>query len=646
MIKKILLQALGLALCTSAFAQENVQTKAGKPTGTEPHTVKATNVAPKSSKKTRAYGNNGVIVGTTTYDLQTNGSMSRRIIRNDQGLVSAVWTFSASEDGPNVSAPYPDRGTGYNTFNGSAWGSYPIARREAFRTGFANILENGGKEVIASHSAGGNGTANSHGLFTHTNASTGNNTFTLANTLNTGVVSDTILWAKTAESGTNIYMIGCNSNSTDSTKTGLKFTKSSNGGATWSPLVDMPGLPVDSIFRITADAYNIDARGTKVAVVVGDILTNGYIVVSNDNGATWSTQCFSRTGLFPGQNPFNYQTIPEDSIEAQFVVSTDGTQTVHIKNDGTVGVMYTAYAGLRDSSSQAGSYFPSRLTNFSLVYWESSMPTDNIRSVDAYTSCDEDTVFTLGTSTNIYSATGKGASYAGLGTNNYPTMTETASGDTLFVIYAAQMDADTTSLDGATGTSGINGQSFRDIMVACSFDKGLTWSKRVNLSNTPGYEEMFPSVAKNTADGNLHILWHEDAEPGTMLQNGDNFSNVDPVRVKYLKMPIADVVAHAVAGDLTCWNSGFIPASINTDVFGNPIFNVYPNPAENLVTVEGNIQGSKIVVMNTFGQVVNAPIVNQASDKAVINIADLPTGIYNATIFNGKATSVIRFVKK
>ncbi len=68
-----------------------------------------------------------VIVGTTTYDLQSNGSPQNRIYQ-DNGTLGATWTYSS-----DVAGTYPDRGTGYNYYNGTSWGPIPTSRIETDR---------------------------------------------------------------------------------------------------------------------------------------------------------------------------------------------------------------------------------------------------------------------------------------------------------------------------------------------------------------------------------------------------------------------------------------------------------------------------------------------------------------------------------
>ena len=55
-----------------------------------------------------------IVIGTTTYDLQSNASVDNRLIRHSNGTISATWTMS-----DQLNTAYPDRGTGYNFLDGS-----------------------------------------------------------------------------------------------------------------------------------------------------------------------------------------------------------------------------------------------------------------------------------------------------------------------------------------------------------------------------------------------------------------------------------------------------------------------------------------------------------------------------------------------
>ncbi len=80
----------------------------------------------------------GIIVGETWYDLQSNSTMANRIYAFEDGTIATTWTRGM--DNPPTC---PDRGTGYNYFDGTNWGAYPTERIEDQRTGWPNIAPYG-----------------------------------------------------------------------------------------------------------------------------------------------------------------------------------------------------------------------------------------------------------------------------------------------------------------------------------------------------------------------------------------------------------------------------------------------------------------------------------------------------------------------
>jgi hypothetical protein len=56
------------------------------------------------------------VIGNTFYDLQSNAFLSNRIHVYPDGTIGAVWTRGV-DDPPS----FPDRGTGYNYFDGNTW---------------------------------------------------------------------------------------------------------------------------------------------------------------------------------------------------------------------------------------------------------------------------------------------------------------------------------------------------------------------------------------------------------------------------------------------------------------------------------------------------------------------------------------------
>src|SRR5210317_867062 len=85
-------------------------------------------------------------LGETFYDLQSNASINNRLQVWDDGTMAAVWTR-----GLEASA-FPNRGTGYNYFDGSSWGAWPEARIQDTRCGWPSIAAWGADgEISVAH---------------------------------------------------------------------------------------------------------------------------------------------------------------------------------------------------------------------------------------------------------------------------------------------------------------------------------------------------------------------------------------------------------------------------------------------------------------------------------------------------------------
>ena len=97
----------------------------------------------------KSFAPNEHIIGTTYYDLQSNKGVQNRVYRHDDGTIGAVWTM-----GIEASA-FPDRGTGYNYYDGTAWGPASTERIESIRCGWPSYSPLGpGGELVISHDFG------------------------------------------------------------------------------------------------------------------------------------------------------------------------------------------------------------------------------------------------------------------------------------------------------------------------------------------------------------------------------------------------------------------------------------------------------------------------------------------------------------
>src|SRR5207237_4274751 len=121
-------------------------------TGNRHHSAPVIRHAPANTDVHRILSAVETVIGTTTYDLQTNGTISNRLLNNYDNTISATWTMSQDQTG--ISGNWPDRGTGYNYYNTATcnFPSGPTTRIEPFRTGFQNVAYVfNGKEAVVAH---------------------------------------------------------------------------------------------------------------------------------------------------------------------------------------------------------------------------------------------------------------------------------------------------------------------------------------------------------------------------------------------------------------------------------------------------------------------------------------------------------------
>src|SRR5210317_1850558 len=86
-------------------------------------------------------------IGITYYDLFSNYNVGNRFWVHDDGTMSAVWIYGE----PGGASSFPGRGTGYNYYDGTAWGPQPTERIENTRTGWPNIAASGAGEFGVAH---------------------------------------------------------------------------------------------------------------------------------------------------------------------------------------------------------------------------------------------------------------------------------------------------------------------------------------------------------------------------------------------------------------------------------------------------------------------------------------------------------------
>ena len=196
-------------------------------------------------------------------------------------------------------------------------------------------------------------------------------------------------------------------------------------------------------------------------------------------------------------------------------------------------------------------------------------------------------------------------------------------GNDMFIVFSLPADNDSTP----------DGQSFRDIWVRASHDKGATWpdSFVMNLTCTVGVEESFPVAAKLSND-TLHVLFQSDDEPGTALTNGDP-DRVNDIDV--LSVPTSMIFNRTAK----CMFSG-VRNQVANNLFS--VGDAYPNPfnTETYLTINLIKQSDVLVtVTNVLGQTVlqvNNSNMNPGRHVITMDASRMTSGVYFYTVRAGE----------
>ncbi len=573
-------------------------------------------------KNSRYYNLGEVQVGSTYYDLATNGSMPRRIVTYPGGKVSVVWTNSSI---PNKD--FIDRGTGYNHFDGTSWigGRTGVVRDpndankfEPERAGWPNIVSfnenNTEKELVISHYASG-GTGVSGGTFWMKNSAIGNPDFS---TFLTKDKPNGPIWPRIAITDNIVHWIGVNSDTAytkDGVKTPMLYYRYDIAANTWLDQgILLPGYK-DRVARGTGDEYSIDARGNTVAILAGGLVNDLTLWKSADKGATWTRTIIDS---FP-YAPYN----PNSNIAFDTTWTNDGTGTVTLDNNNVAHVFYARMRVLENNNSDAGyTYFPG---TDGIVYWNDVLKDTQLIAARINYDDDIDTDIASGTTSQSQGSYGSNAlssfPVGAVDENNY-----------IYCVYSSPNEEDLT-LDEET--------NFRDLYIVYSKDNGVTWSDIQSITGVANEEDAFPSLARDVRDGKLHLVWLQDNEPGIFLVNE---VEVLENRIMYAAISTDDILDNKLGRARV----GIEKSKIVNNVFS--IGTVYPNPATSMVTVPVNMKSAAQVtvkVIDMLGKTVSAEnrtALGAGNANLTLDVSTLTQGIYFCQVTAGGFTQTQKIV--
>lgn len=375
-MRKVLFTTLAIAVAMTGFAQRPVMQKssvADIAAKRQKTVVKDDLVPPMSfdgevmTKAVTTRTNRGWTeyeTMATYYDLQSNSMLGNRIATWKDGsvAVTATWDFSGVTS-------YPDRGTGYNYFDGEDWGEWPEENVEGFFSGWPSIAPLGDGEILASH---GGGNIN---IFKRETKGEGD--------WNQVATIEGATWPRIATTGDGQYVhVICCESVTETvpefndpvSRNEVYYSRSTDGGQTFSPKAFPPMVDVEGMYKkdIAADDYMIATNGNTIAILFASNTFDVFYIISHDNGETWEKQIVAPFpydhAIYWGQTALTHDT---DSIWG-----CDNSASIAIDNEGTVHVTFGLTRWVpspyNDAGTQQWGYYTYWPYTQGLVYWNSN----------------------------------------------------------------------------------------------------------------------------------------------------------------------------------------------------------------------------------------------------------------------------------
>lgn len=660
-MKRVFLLSLGLLIGMAGFAQvkgtrsemakQNVLTQKVTNDGSEvvPATSYApANVLPSASNVSLTRGVEATLTSTmtTNYDLQSNSAIGNRIAAWSDGSAAftATWDYSGSTS-------YPNRGTGYNYFDGESFGEEPSARVEDTRSGWPSICAYGDGELLASHATGTN---------LYYRETKGEGDWTLLHTFNIANDGRDWTWPRigVTTDGTNsaIHIIFADQ-ATDAQNNNVNYIayyRSTDGGQTWTENPAFAALSEEYNLNIGADDYVMATNGNRIAVTFFSVTYDLFYMYSDNGGETWEKNmiCVNPFKAAQGENFSWYQETVSDATDS--VYWNDNSGSIAIGNDGTVHVTWAIgrWAPAPDSGFGYLSYWPFVI---GCVYWNSNFENEQgTHVIPAWGDWSGDAEFqdefvwpgqvlgghghTMDTDRieEMAAAIGNGNlhfyGYASEATpnsedgpaydndtwgnrwgsyrtyNGLATMPSIAVDDenNIAILYSGLSDSRTGAT--AAGTSFYYRSPFLHRMCDGVWED---WYQASIIAQGIQHreEEAYSFCAyPNEVNGNLFFSYSADEEFGLVLDED--------------QQSLTDNTIYAVR--LTSW--------LAIDETKDVVYNIYPNPATDYICISSDSNAdATITFVNLAGQTVKSINKNLIAGVNSINI-DLESGVYFCTV--------------
>lgn len=585
--------------------------------------------APKSS---RVLGEETEII-ETIYDFQSNASIANRFIVWNDGTMAAVCTRGVENPTNNA---FPDRGTGYNFFNGTSWGPKPTTRIETVRTGWPSIAKAGPNgEIVIAHTSG----TNTLRVNYRTNKGTGSWTEYPFFTPPTGATG--LLWPRIISSGTNnnyihLFVLTSPTGNGGTPYLGqdgaLLYYRSSDAGLTWDKqAVLIEGLGSDFYNNIRSDCYSLASKGNMVVLLHGSAWADMFLLKSYDNGETWQK-------IMIWEHPYPFFDF-NTTLTTDTLYSCDNSSCLAIDDNGMVHVAWgiSRVARLIYNPPDPGYYTYWPYTD-GIGYWNESMgqipdapnvhhtmKPEYLESMGMLIGWTQD----VNNSGFIFDFEGTASPpfnvYRSLGISCMPTLA--IQGNMITLVYASVTETFVT----ADGT-----KNYKHLWTRTSYNLGQTWGQFRDLQADNIFhlfdECIYPILAHQPAsNGAFQLIYMADNYPG--LFSFDN--NHDPTINRIIHNNMSFTIGIEEQPTLT---SAF------------DLLPVAPNPVTSNAFIRFNLQSTSDIhlkVYNASGREIftNPPRTFYPGLNSIkVDVGSWAPGIYFCSLSDGQTTKSVKMV--
>ncbi|MBU2651951.1 MAG: T9SS type A sorting domain-containing protein [Bacteroidetes bacterium] len=546
------------------------------------------------------------VIGYTWYDAQTvnYGNVMERVFAFPDGTIGATW-MNRGETGD------PERGAGYNYFDGASWGTYTPHIGPADRMGWPSYSAwgpNGEIMCLYKYIAGEGPIL----FFKRENKGEGEWVMTEL----TGPTGTSLVWHSMTTGGENHEYIHLLAMTYDEPYMGqtnaLLYYRSSDGAETW----DIDGVIIDGLGSDYFESINSlsfdwsNSVGSNIAFTYGFDEYGGRIFKSTNNGDTWD-----KIDVFEvPYTPFNH---PDDSPDIPCGVGSSG---IVLDSQGKAHVVFPRMVKLFVQGEV--NWYP---YTDGLIYWNEDMPVMDTTLISSYTM---DYLYEAGnlvgwvTSSEPYEIPSGQPNYANA-LCAFPQISIDAL-DNIFISSSIM------SPDYSSGT-----HFYRHIIANASFDAGTSWEGQIDLNTDIIYifsECAYPQMPAYIEDL-VHIVFQEDNLPGTFEWPNEQSAAVNN-NIYHVSYP----------------KDFFIGIKENQP--GNTILmsEIFPNPARQNINFNlslDQISELTINIFNPVGQIVKSIQINSFNgnnENVSVNIQDLPAGIYYCTAEAGTNKTTRKFM--